>query len=327
MSESAEREPVEEAPLQVYRLKRGRVPFLLRLMSWWQGMELRERVEAPPSPDRELGDEIDQEPAEQETARRLKQPWQPERIAVAQEIWGEGFVTPGGIGYVTYMVKPFGLNNESVVLDIGAALGGPARLMAKAFSSWVTGLESDQGLAQEGMELSRKAGLAKKAPIQSVDIENIEIKQGKYHCIFSKESLYRIGNKEELLPRIKKGLKPRGQLLFSDFVLSESGASNPALEAWSEVHSPAPEFWTKEDYVSRLTSLDLDVRVEEDITDRLRSEIVGGCSEFFDSVANADLSHLDKVTLAAELEFWARCIAALNSGILRICRIHCISKS
>ena len=322
MADSAEPEIGEEPPPKLYRLKSGKVPLMLRLKSWWQGVELKER-EAPelppePAPERPA-------PLGQETIERLKQPWQPERIAMAQAIWGQGFLTPGGPKYVEYMVKPLGLSNESVVLDIGAALGGPARLMAQEFNAWITGLESDAGLAEQAMAMSTQAGLAKKAPIEHFDRNHVPIDAAKYHCIFSKEALFRIENKEELIPRIKSGLKPRGQLLFSDFVVSKPGASNDALTAWAEVHHPAPEFWAKEDYVSRLAALKLDVRVDEDITDRLRSEILHGCAKFVDSAAQAELTRLDKVALASELEYWARCVAAIDSGVLRVCRIHCIS--
>lgn len=325
MTESAESELIEEPPPQVYRLKRGKVPLALRLKSWWQGVELREREEEAPPPAAKSDAAESSISIDQEAMQRLKEPWQPERLAMAQRIWGEGFVTPGGPEYVEYMVKPFGLTNESVVLDIGAALGGPARLMAKEFDSWVTGLESDPRLAQEGMALSTKAGLAKKAVIEHFEPGQLSIRESKYHCIFSKEALYRIGNQEELLPRIQKGLKPRGQLLFSDFVLAEPDTTNKALEAWSAVHSPAPEFWTKADYVSRLEALNFDVRVDEDITDRLRSEILKGCMAFVDSAAKADLSRVDKVAITAELEYWARCVAALESDALGVCRIYCLA--
>ena len=321
MAESAEPDIGEEPPPKLYRLKGGKVPFKLRLKSWWQGVELKER-EAPklsvaPEPEKPaaLG---------QDTIERLKQPWQPERIAMAQAIWGEGFLTPGGPEYVEYMVKPLGLTNESVVLDIGAALGGPARLMAREFNSWTTGLESDAGLAEQGMAMSAQAGLAKKAPIEHFDRTQVPIDEAKYHCIFSKEALFRIENKKELVPRMKKGLKPRGQLLFSDFVVSDPGASNDALTAWSEAHDPLPEFWAKEDYVSCLKKLKLDVRVDEDITERLKSEILRGCASFADIAAKAELSRLDKLALVSELEYWARCVAAIESGVLRVCRIHCI---
>ena len=322
MAESAEPEIGEEPSPKLYRLKSGRVPFMLRLKSWWQGLELKEREapELPPEPEPKRP-----APLGQDTIERLKQPWQPERIAMAQAIWGQGFLTPGGPEYVEYMVKPLGLTNESVVLDIGAALGGPARLMAKEFNAWITGLESDAGLAEQAMAMSTQAGLAKKAPIEHFDRTHVPIDEAKYHCIFSKEALFRIENKEELVPRIKSGLKPRGQLLFSDFVVSKPGASNDALTAWAEVHHPTPEFWAKEDYVSCLAALKLDVRVDEDITDRLRSEILHGCAKFVDSAAQAELTRLDKVALASELEYWARCVAAIDSGVLRVCRIHCIS--
>ncbi len=325
MTESAEPELVEEPPPQVYRLKRGKVPFALRLKSWWQGCELREREEPAAPPAAETDEAKSRVSIDQEAMERLKEPWQPERLAMAQRIWGEGFVTPGGPDYVGEMVKPFGLTNESVVLDIGAALGGPARLMAKEFSSWVTGLESDPRLAEEGMALSTKAGLAKKAVIEHFETGQLSIRESKFHCIFSKEALFRIGDKEELLPRIQKGLKPRGQLLFSDFVLAEPDTANGAVEAWSAVHNPAPEFWTKSDYVSRLEALNFDVRVDEDITERLRSEILRGCMKFVDSAAKADLSRLDKVAITAELEYWARCVAALESDALGVCRIYCIA--
>ncbi len=177
--------------------------FRERFMAWWEGLEPTPSAEGPPPP-RNPRYEVPQ------------QHWETARLRLIQEVWGEGFSSPGGAELILNMVKLFGLDPAMSVLDLGAGLGGGARTMADGFGVWVNGLEADAQLAEAGMAVSTKAGLAKRAPIQTFDPENLDGKPKSVDCVFSKEFLYRVKDKAGLLRTIESLLKSRGQILFTD---------------------------------------------------------------------------------------------------------------
>ena len=53
--------------------------------------------------------------------------WPQARIAVAESLWGEGFLFPGGEEETLRLVKPLGLSAAAGLLLVGAGAGGPAR--------------------------------------------------------------------------------------------------------------------------------------------------------------------------------------------------------
>ena len=83
---------------------------------------------------------VAEEPTETEEQEPLV--WPPERIALTDRLWGEGFATPGGAEYVTDFIQLLDLSEKISLLNVGAGLGGPARVMTKEKGVWVTGLEA-----------------------------------------------------------------------------------------------------------------------------------------------------------------------------------------
>jgi hypothetical protein len=89
--------------------------------------------------------------------------WPPARITVAESLWGEGFLFPGGEDETLRLVKPLGLSPKASLLLLGAGSGGPARAIAAKLGVWVTAFEADPDLAVLSMERSTKAGLGRRA--------------------------------------------------------------------------------------------------------------------------------------------------------------------
>ncbi len=109
-----------------------------------------------------------------------------DRTTVAQWLWGAGFVMPGDEQYVIELVKPFGLTPAMSMLDLSAGLGGPARAIAKAYGTYVTGLERSPERARRGMEMSVAANLAKRATIAQYNPESVELRAGGFDCIIGR---------------------------------------------------------------------------------------------------------------------------------------------
>lgn len=294
------------------------IPLRLRLKAWWYGYELELRRKA-----RAIETEL---PKHGVRYSRPAERWESSRLKLVQAVWGEGFSSPGGSEYLLELVKPFGLDETMSLLDLGAGLGGPDRLMAQNFGVWVTGLEQDHNLAAAGMGLSTKAGLGKKAPIQPYDPEAIESKPKSYDCVFSKEAFFTIKAKERLIKLVQCVLKDRGQFLFTDYVLGEQGRT-PTVEAWMKKEPQTPDLWDVERYLALLRGLKLDIRITEDITTPHKDLIVKGWADYMAQVQMAGLDHELLGALVDEAEIWARRVELLDSGDLKVCRIHVLKKT
>ena len=68
------------------------------------------------------------------------------------------------------------------------------------------------------MELSRLAGLTRKETVETFDPENLSLREAGYNAVFSKEALFAMDNKEEILTSIYNCLRIDGQLLMTDYL-------------------------------------------------------------------------------------------------------------
>lgn len=291
-----------------------------RLAAWWEGYELpppaaqanapSTSLPAPPPPPKPPG------PASQAgNVSRFGRPlWTATRIEVAEKIWGSGFATPGGEDFIPYLVKPLGLNPAMSVLDLSAGLGGATRQMASTFGCWVTGLEASPVLAEAAMERSVKAGLAKQAPVAHYDPETFRHPK-RFDCIFAKEAFVFIKNREALTDAIELSLKPKGQLLFTDYVYEKQAAPGPATRSWLDNEPIEPHVLTISQVVTSLQQRNLDIRITEDITDTHKNLIIQAVQTLTGFLEKHTLAPGTKVAVIDEVELWARRVAALQEGL------------
>lgn len=297
---------------------RPRVPLGIRLKAWWEGCDVivRQRARAAPAvvtPERRVIGYRDPE-----------RPWETPRVKLAQMLWGEGFSHPGGTEEAIKLVKPFGLNPAMTVLDLSGGLGGGPRALVEEFGVWVTGLERDREFAEAGAQLSTLAGLAKKADIGVFVPDKLDIRDDSTDCILCREVLHAVPNKARMLRVISQGLKPRGQLLFTDYMLaSDASAESAPIKAWLALE-PDLELWSLDDHTRLLADQKLDVRVTEDITDGFRRMVIGAWADLTSSTAGASLSPELKECLVSELDRWTRRIAAFDSGDLKVFRVYAL---
>ncbi len=287
--------------------KSDKVPFWDRFMAWWNGYELAARARkaaVPPSHDaRYEGPKLE---------------WETERLRLVQELWGEGFSDPGGTEHILNMVKFFGLDPSMSVLDLGAGLGGSSRAISKKFDVWVTGLEASEELAE--------AGMGKKAAISHFDPETFEYKPKSIDCVFSKEFFYTIADKPAFLHIVESLIKPRGQLLFTDYVLSPTAEKTVAYEKWLEFEPIPPHMWSVQDYKEALTALHLDIRVAEDITDQFHATVTQAWAQYIKELQKRGVEPEGAAVLVQEVELWARRVQAIEAGNLQVFRIHALKK-
>ena len=320
--------------------------FRERLRAWWDGEEIGAPVETvdgeedgsshgaakSTTPARDEGPKAkgpakESGPAERTIDAAYDSAWPELRVRVAQRLWGQGFITPGGPERVLYLAKPLGLNETKHLFDFGCGLGGPARALAKEFGIWVTGYESSKPLAQVGAELSTMTGMAKKVRVNHLARESdLPKKDAQFDYAFSNEALYLVKDKQALLEKIVKLLKHEGEILFVDYLLDDRDARSDALEEWLKGEPVTPHPWCWQDYAAALAGLQVDIRINEDITDDYCHLARQGWTAFRRGFKEPDLDPNVSRAVIAESDLWVRRLAALSSGGLRVFRIHVLKR-
>ncbi len=248
-----------------------------------------------------------------------------DRLTIRQWLWGPGFHVPGNKEYVLKLVKPFAADPTMSILDVAAGLGGPARAVAEAFGTYVTGLERDPELARRGMEMSVAAGKQKHAPVSVMDPESFELRTGGFDCIYGRGATYMVTDKERFMRVLILGLKQRGQLLLTDYVVEPSLAERPELATWAALQPYPPSLWTLRQYVDCLNSLGFDTRISEDISANVKTQIILGWDHLLQTVNLRALPRAHRLAVVDEVEYWMRTTAALDAGALKAYRFYALA--
>jgi hypothetical protein len=95
--------------------------------------------------------------------------WPSARISMAEALWGEGFLFPGGAAETLRLAKPMGLSAASSLLLLGAGSGGAPRHIASELGVWVTGYDANPHLVAIANERSLRAGLGRRAQAELWD--------------------------------------------------------------------------------------------------------------------------------------------------------------
>jgi cyclopropane fatty-acyl-phospholipid synthase-like methyltransferase len=207
------------------------------------------------------------------------------------------------------------------VIELGAGLGGLARVVASETGAYVTAFEADATLAKAGMELSTKHGLSKKAAIKHAPSTSVEVRPKSVDAVLAKEAFFTIEDKPALFGAIRKALKPGGQLMLSDFMLA-GDASGPAITAWAEKEPLTPFLWSIPAMRASLEELGLVVSIVEDVTAEYRAAAIGAFANLAERINSGEIGERMCPWAICEGELWSRRLALLASGEVKMVRLY-----
>jgi SAM-dependent methyltransferase len=300
-------------------------PLIDRLKAWWEGYDLVPRPGGGgvPSKSATAAAPIARAPVAPINMPEAVSGWSAQRIAAAQLLFGEDYTWPGEAGAVEQLVNPLNLDEKMSVLELGAGLGGGARLMAKKFGTWVSALERDAGLATAGNALSTKHRMACKAPVTYADYMNLPVREKTIDAIVARQALSTVEDKDALLTKLVSLFKPAGQLLIADLTLADpSAAADPAFEAWRAGEPGPVELWDAGRLRSAVEKRGLEVRVTEDLTPAFRQQVLEGFAASADLLTDKSIDTTLKGWILWETELWARRVQMMDKGLIACHRIY-----
>jgi len=290
----------------------GYVPLKNRLTAWWNGDDVT-IVTKKPKKISSSTIEVSEDPHPDR--------WTSSSVAMAQKIWGKGFAEPGGPAFSKKVLSLMKFEASNTILDLSAGLGGTACILAKEHNLWMDAYEANETLATSGLEFASRHGLSKKVPIQHIDFEELDLPEKKYDQIYSRESLYMVKNKKNVIKQIAKALKHKGQILIIDYMLNENNNSD-SVQKWLDSEPEKPHPWTAELYHTAMAYYGISVWSTNDLSEDYITQIHEGWLTMVEKVSNGDFDRKTIDALMREGEIWLNRARAIEAGDLRVKRIH-----
>jgi cyclopropane fatty-acyl-phospholipid synthase-like methyltransferase len=135
----------------------------------------------------------------------------------------------------------------------------------------------------------------------------------KFNYVFACNKFYTIAKKDVFIKLLGKGVKPGGQMIFTDFVTSDE--SQPAIQEWAKAEWNDPHMISKEQMMDYLKKSGFIAMPAEDLTGQYKKIIARHLTEFHEHITKV---HPDKETSDAvmqEISLWSARAKALENGL------------
>jgi cyclopropane fatty-acyl-phospholipid synthase-like methyltransferase len=290
-----------------------------------RGWIWRERAQSAPAGPRPLARLIDSAP--EPDIPKPPALWHPERLALTDALWGDGFQFPGGELETLRLARPLGLSAAASLLLLGCGSGGPACSIAAQLGVWVTGFEADPELAAAAGERSIRSGLGRRAQVEPWDPLAPELGRGYFHHGLAFEPL-RDASPEPVLSAVAAALKPGGQLTLVETIADKPlDPLDSAVAAWARVDARDPALLQSQAAITRMLGrLGFEVRIVEDISARYAQQAMLGWRRVVHGLENARPSPRQAGVLVAEAELWLLRLRLFQASLLRRVRWHAIGR-
>ena len=142
----------------------------------------------------------------------------PKQLKLLKTVWGEGFLSPGGIDEIDEVMKGIDALGKTV-LDIGCGCGGAAiHLIKNHGAKSVLGIDTESLVIQRAEGLAAEHDLSNNTKFRCVKPGPLDIPNESIDLVFSKEVFLHISNKNDLIKDIYRVLKPGGMVAVSDWM-------------------------------------------------------------------------------------------------------------
>jgi len=133
---------------------------------------------------------------------------------------------------------------DSNVLDIGAGIGGPARVLASRYGAHLTALDATGRFCRANAALCAATGLAERVEVVQGDALSLPFAEASFDTVWSQALLQNIADKSRLLREAWRVLRPGGRLALFELVAGDGRS----------LHFPVP--WADDEAASFVVDSD-----------------------------------------------------------------------
>jgi SAM-dependent methyltransferase len=234
-----------------------------------------------------------------------------------EAIWGEGFLSPGGVQEVDRYLAGIDLEGQTV-LDIGCGLGGvDVHLVKNHGAAMVTGIDVDTGLIERCNLLAHKYDIQAQTEFIYVEPGPLSFEDASFGIVTSKDSIIHIADKQALAADVYRVLKPGGWFVASDWLAGYEGEPSPEMQAYLVAEGLDFGLASADTYRQAMQQAGFTDIAIVDRNDwyrqqaRLERDQLGGV--LYEGLA----SKIGTGFLEHEIEVWDRMIVTIDQGQLR----------
>jgi len=178
-----------------------------------------------------------------------------------ERIFGEGFVSTGGLETTKEFVKKLELKAGDHVLDVGCGIGGGDFYMAEEYDVEVVGV--DLSINMISFALERSIGRKCAVEFEVGDCTKMNFPPSSFDVIYSRDTILHIQDKPALFKRFYKWLKPGGRLFITDYC---KALSTPSAEFAAYIEQRGYDLHSVEHYGQMLEHAGFEYVQAEDRT-------------------------------------------------------------
>uniref|UniRef100_A0A5B7BB71 phosphoethanolamine N-methyltransferase n=1 Tax=Davidia involucrata TaxID=16924 RepID=A0A5B7BB71_DAVIN len=180
-----------------------------------------------------------------------------------ERVFGQGYVSTGGIDTTKEFVAKLDLKPGQKVLDVGCGIGGGDFYMAENFDVEVVGI--DLSINMVSFALDSAIGLKCSVEFEVADCTKKTYPDNTFDVIYSRDTILHIQDKPALFRSFYKWLKPGGKVLISDYC---KNAGPPSPEFTDYIKQRGYDLHDVEAYGQMLRDACFDEVIAEDRTDQ-----------------------------------------------------------
>ncbi|TVU35437.1 hypothetical protein EJB05_17326 [Eragrostis curvula] len=135
-----------------------------------------------------------------------------------ERIFGDGYVSTGGVETTKEFVNRLDLKPGQKVLDVGCGIGGGDFYMAEKYGTHVVGIDLSINMILFALE--RAVGRKSSVEFEVADCTTKTYPDNTFDVIYSRDTILHIQDKPSLFKSFFKWLKPGGKVLISDYCRS-----------------------------------------------------------------------------------------------------------
>lgn len=124
----------------------------------------------------------------------------------------------GGAKDTDILSRLAGVRDNSNVLDICSALGGPARHLAQNYGCRVTGIDATQAMVTEAKKRTSAAALGDRVDFRLGNALDLPFRARMFDIVWGQDAWCYVTDKERLVKEAGRVIKPGGTLAFTDWI-------------------------------------------------------------------------------------------------------------